>query len=138
MKEDFIDSAKTLGRIWSDNRGWHHLPFPDIPAKTLALCVHAEVTDWSDEDIEDKLIELGFQPSYRYLGLNNPRDKQDPTSLVFFIRKYRKNDPELDAAILALIQGGIPPQAIWTLSHKVYCAVMGLPMDRDDSSDDDD
>ncbi len=140
MKEDHInniDSAKTLGKIWSDKRGWHYLPFPDVPARSLALCVHSEIPGLSDWEIEDKLIELGFNPSYRHLGLNNPRDDQDPTSLVFFIRKHRRDDPALDAAILTLIKGGIPPRAIWTLSHKVYCAVMQLPMDRNDSSDDD-
>ncbi|HBL11381.1 MAG TPA: hypothetical protein DD379_08235 [Cyanobacteria bacterium UBA11162] len=137
MEYPEIDSSKISGRIWDCKQGWLMPKFPDVPAKFLALCVNNRISGWSDWQVENKLIELGFQPSYRHLGANNPRDRQDATSLVFFIRKYRRNDPEMDAVILSLIEGGIPPRAILIITHRLYCSIMGLPMDRNDTSDDD-
>lgn len=130
---EYIDTANHIGRIWSASRGWHHLPFPDIPAKFVALCVNNKISGMTDREIENKLTELGFNPSYRYLGLNNPKDKNDPTSLLFFLRKYKRDDQEMDQAILTLIRGGIPPRAIVVITHKLYCAALGIGCDRSDN-----
>ncbi|MBE9129512.1 MULTISPECIES: hypothetical protein [unclassified Coleofasciculus] len=134
---DFSDRANHIGTIWSRQHGWHMPPFPDVPAKYVALCVNNKISGMTDRGIEKKLIELGFNPSYRYLGSNNPRDKNDPTSLLFFLRKYNRDDQAMDEAIMSLINGGIPPRAIVVITHKLYCAILGIGCDRADNRRDD-
>ncbi|MEQ9486329.1 hypothetical protein [Coleofasciculus sp. F4-SAH-05] len=134
---DFSDSAHTLGTVWSRTHGWHKPPFPDVPAKFVALAVSSYIRNLSDWEIEDKLKELGFNPSYRWLGANNPKDKSQPTQLLFFLRKYNRDDPECDEAIKTLIDGGIPPRAIMIITHKLYCAAVGSQCDRADNRRDD-
>ena len=135
MEYPEIDSTQVPGRIWDCKKGWLLPKFPDVPARFLALCVNSHIPGWSDWQVEEKLLELGFLPSYRQLGENNPRDRQDATSLLFFLRKYRRGDSEMDAAILSLIQGGIPASAILVITHRLYCSVMGLPCDCSDNKD---
>lgn len=122
--EEFNDSCKVIGSVWNKRQGWTCPPFPDVPKKTIALCVYStsKITGWNDWALEDKLIELGFQPSFRHLGLNNPVPK-DPTTCVFFLRKYLEGDPLINAHIGQLIAGGIPASSLLVISHKVYCAI---------------
>ncbi len=120
---DFKDSCKILGSVWNRREGWTCPPFPDVPAKSLALSVYSTIAGWKAREIEDSLIELGFQPSYRHLGLNNPIPK-DPTTCVFFVRKYLDNDPLLNEHACRILAGGIPPSGLLIVSHKLYCAIM--------------
>ena len=121
--QDFRDSCKIIGSVWNRKQGWTCPPFPDVPDKTIALSVYSTLAGWKAWEIEDKLIELGFQPSYRHLGLNNPVPK-DPTTCVFFIRKYLYDDPLLNEHASQIISGGIPAGGLLIVSHKVYCAIM--------------
>ncbi len=134
---DFLDTSNRVGTIWSRTHGWHLPPFPDVPAKFIALAVSPHIYATSDWEIEERLKELGFNPSYRFLGANNPNDKTEPTQLLFFLRKFSRDDEECDKAIMTLIQGGIPPRAIIVLTHKLYCAAAGLPCDKSDNQRDD-
>lgn len=121
--QEFNDSCKVIGSVWNKRQGWTCPPFPDVPKKTMALSIYSKITGWNAWEIEDKLIELGFQPSYRYLGLNNPVPK-DPTTCVFFLRKYLEGDPLMNAHIGQILTGGIPASGLLVISHKVYCAIM--------------
>ena len=121
--EEFNDSCKILGSVWNKWQGWTCPPFPDVPKGTIALSIYSRIAGWNDWDIEDKLIEIGFHPSYRHLGLNNPV-KKDPTTCVFFLRKYLHDDPLINTHVGQLLAGGIPASGLLVISHKVYCAIM--------------
>lgn len=123
---EFRDSCKLLGSVWNRREGWTCPAFPDVPAGTLALSIYSTISGWSDWDIEDRLIELGFAPSYRHLGMNIP-NPDDPTTCVFFLRKYLEDDPTINEHIGQLIAGGIPASGLLILDHDIYCSIMQLP-----------
>ncbi len=129
MSNEFIDTCKHIGEGWNNRTGWIFPPFPPVPDDVLALAINSEASELSDWDIEDLLIDLGFTPSYRHLGLNDAKP-YDPTSLVFYLRSYRKDDPQINHDIGLLLTGGIPASALLIVTHRLYCAVMGLRRDR--------